>query len=161
MKLPFLATVAVGMAVMTLSSCSQVMPPPSNFHADFGRTGDLPIATSDCKVICARAEGSSQGLTLLGFIPVKVASETAAIKGMYDNARARGAKIEGESRFFVNKGIESEYKNYILFSTNTLRASGDLVQYMTNKPVEHAATSVSAPNNAGEKKGFLSSILPL
>lgn len=98
----------------------------------------------------------SRGLKLFGLITIKSASETAAIKNMYNNAQARGARIEGESRFFVNKGLEQENKNYILFSVPTLKASGDLVQYMSNKPVEFAG----APAPKAEEKKGIWGILP-
>lgn len=126
---------------------------PVDFSADFGKTGDLPIATSDCKVVCARAEGKSKGFNLFGFIPMKSTSETVAIRNMYDNARARGAQPEGEARFFVNKSIEKGGSNYILFSRPTITASGDLVQYMSDKPV---AFSVGKPQEKKkEDKGML------
>jgi len=126
---------------------------PDNFSADFGKTGNLPIATSDCKVICARAEGKSVGFNLLGLIPLKATSETAAIKDMYDNARARGAQLEGESRFFVNKSIERGGSNYILFSRPTITASGDLVQYMSDKPVAFSVGQSEEKKSGG--KGML------
>lgn len=147
-------------SAVAISSCTQTQSGISGFHADFGQTGDLPIATSDVKVVCARVEGESKGLNLLGFIPLQSVSETAAIKNMYDNARARGAKVEGESRHFVNKGIERVNKNFIIFSIPTVIASGDLVQYMTNRPVEHAAKSSSKDTSSSKDKGILS-YLPL
>lgn len=132
-----LAMATLGSALM-FSNCAQNSS-PTDFNADFGQTGNLPIATSDCKVICARAEGSSQGIKLFNLIPLKSASETEAIKNMYKNAQSRGARIEGESRFFVNKGMEVEKRNMILFSIEKLKASGDLVQYMSDKPVAYSA----------------------
>jgi len=150
-------TAAVG--ALALSNCTQMQEKPVDFSADFGKTGDLPIATSDCKVVCARAEGKSKGFDLLGFIPIKSTSETAAIRDMYNNARARGAQPEGEARFFVNKSIEKGGNNYILFSRPTITASGDLVQYMSDKPV---AFSVGQPEEKkSEDKGMLKNMLPL
>ena len=142
-------------AAFALSNCSPFQGAPSDFSADFGQTGDLPIATSDCKVVCARAEGVSTGFKLLG-IPLSSPSETVAINNMYENARARGAKLEGESRFFVNKGLERGGRNYILFSRPTLRATGDLVQYMSHRPLE-AVGAIQAQSK--EKPGLVDNLL--
>lgn len=155
MKKKLLVAITAVAAAFSLSNCSQLQSSPTNFSADFGRTGNLPIASSDVKVVCSRAVGESKGFYLLGIIPITSPSETEAIMNMYQNARSRGANIEGESRFFVNKSLERGSKYRILFSVPTLKASGDLVQYMTSKPLEHADTSAPA------KKPGLLDLLPL
>ena len=93
-------------------------------------TGELTVDRNDCRVICAQAMGVSKGFSLFGVIPFKQPSETAAIKNMYDNAQKRGAKIEGESAYFANRAIERSANYYILWSRPTVKASGDLVQYL-------------------------------
>lgn len=93
-------------------------------------TGELSVDRNDCRVICAQAMGQSKGFSLLGLIPIKQPSETAAIKNMYDNAQRRGAKIEGESAYFANRAIERSSNYYVLWSRPTIKASGDLIQYL-------------------------------
>lgn len=150
MRLQLLSVAAVALtATLSLSNCTQVQQPPTDFSADFGQTCDLPIASSDVKVICARAEGQSTGLKVLGLISVKPASETEAIKGMYDSVVKRGAAIEGESRHFVNKSIERSSKNFIIFSVPTVKASGDLVQYMTSGPISGSKSAKSQSAGSG------------
>ena len=119
-------------ATLALSSCdlvSQVANPsaPKGFIA---KTGGLSIDRNDCRVICAQAIGESKGFSLFGVIPFKQPSETMAVKGMYDAAQRRGAKIEGESAYFANRAVERSANYYVLWSRPTIKASGDLVQYL-------------------------------
>lgn len=119
-------------ATLALSSCSFVSQvanplPPRGYMAP---TGELSVDRNDCRVICAQAMGQSKGFSLLGLIPIKQPSETAAIKNMYDNAQRRGAKIEGESAYFANRAIERSSNYYVLWSRPTIKASGDLIQYL-------------------------------
>ena len=119
-------------ATLALSSCNLVSQvanpqPPKGFIAT---TGGLSIDRNDCRVICAQAIGESKGFSLLGLIPFKQPSETIAVKKMYDNARKRGAKIEGESAYFANRAVEHSSNYYVLWSRPTIKASGDLIQYL-------------------------------
>lgn len=159
MKRKMITAVSAAFAALALSNCSQLQSQPTNFSADFGRTGNLPVATSDCKVVCARATGESNGLSILGILPITSPSETAAIKDMYDNARARGANVEGESRFFVNKSIERSSKNYILWSRTSLKASGDLIQYMSPRPVMYASPTPANEGLLESVKSTMKSVL--
>ena len=120
------------LATLALSSCdfvSQVAnpQPPKGFIAT---TGGLSIDRNDCRVICAQAIGESKGFSLLGLIPFKQPSETMAVKNMYDDARKRGVQIEGESAYFANRAVERSSNYYVLWSRPTIKASGDLVQYL-------------------------------
>ena len=119
-------------ATLALSSCYYVPQlanpmPPKGYMAP---TAELTVDRNDCRVICAQAMGESKGFSLFGVIPFKEPSETAAIKNMYDNAQKRGARIEGESAYFANRAIERSSNYYVLWSRPTVKASGDLVQYL-------------------------------
>ncbi len=119
-------------ATLALSSCTFVSQianplPPKGYIAT---TGELSVDRNDCRVICAQAMGESKGFSLFGVIPIKQPSETVAVKNMYDAAQRRGAKIEGESAYFANRAVERSANYYVLWSRPTIKASGDLVQYL-------------------------------
>ena len=134
MKHKIIITAAALATTLSLSNCTWISQianpaPPKGYIA---ATDPLRVDTTDCKVVCARATGESTGLKILGLIPVKDPSESKAVELMYQNVQDRGAKIEGETRFFANTAIERSSKYYVLFSIPKVTVSGDLVQYVSN-----------------------------
>lgn len=117
-------------AVLALSSCSSHNDALRNVGGNYGLTKDITIDRDDCKLICGRAQGESKGFKLLGLISLKSPSESDALAAMYDNARSRGAKLEGESVTFANTSIERSSNYFILWSMPAIKISGDAVQYM-------------------------------
>ncbi len=132
------AIAVVAAAVLSLSSCTFVsqLQNPAEIKGAYASTAAIKIDTPDCKLLCGRVEGESKGLSILG-IPVKQPSETAAVADMYQNARKRGCKLEGESVAFANTAVERSQNFYVLWSRPALKASGDLVQYIGNGHHSH------------------------
>ncbi len=117
-------------AALAFSSCSSTVSTPVNVGGDYAKTGGIRIDRTDCKLICGRAIGESKGLKILGFIPISHPSEATAVANMYENARQRGAKLEGGSVTFANTSVEESSNYYILWSRPTIKASGDAVEYV-------------------------------
>ncbi len=99
------ATIALGLALSTTSCITQTYSSPRGnnllhseltgaYHGDHADTGNynkpINVDSTDVQVICPRAVGKSTGFKLLGFIPVRLASETEAVNNMYQDARDRG-----------------------------------------------------------------------
>lgn len=104
------------------------------YHGDHADTKNhakpLKVDSTDVHVICARAVGKSEGFKLLGFIPVRLASETEAINNMYQDARNRNCAPEGKASHFINHSIERSSNYRFLYSKPVVRASADLVEIL-------------------------------
>ncbi len=143
-------TFLVGCACLAgvLSSCSLVsqVANPTEPKGFIATTGGLSIDRSDCRVLSAQAIGESKGFSLLGIIPIKQPSEIQAVKSMYDSVARRGVQIDGQSAYFANRAVERSTNYYILWSRPTIKASGDLVQYLPgakSQPVQQYDKSQS------------------
>ena len=134
-KSTLLSTVVAACATLSLSNCAfnSQLQNPKHFGGEHPASGVLALDTTDCKVICPRAQGESKGFSLFGLIPIIAPSETDAISRMYQDAQKRGAKIAGESQVFANTSVERNSKYFFLFSIPTVKSSGDLVQYVSDK----------------------------
>ncbi len=130
---------ALAASALALSSCTFVsqVQNPSKIKGSFAETASITIDTPDTKLICGRVSGESSGVSLFGLIPLKQPSESTAVANMYQAARDRGCKLEGESVGFANTAVERSSKFYFLFTRPTLKVSGDLVQFVGNG--HHAA----------------------
>lgn len=134
---------ALGMALATSSCITQSYSGPSGsnrfhseasgaYHGDHADTGAkvISVDSTDVQVICPRATGTSKGFKILGFIPVRLASETEAVNNMYQDARNRGFAPEGKSSHFINHSVEHSSNFALLISRPEVRASGDLVEIL-------------------------------
>lgn len=139
------ATIALSLALSTTSCITQSYSSPSGshffhseiagaYHGDHADTGNynkpINVDSTDVQVICPRAVGKSTGFKLLGFIPVRLASETEAVNNMYQDARDRGCPPEGKASHFINHSVEYSSNYKILYSRPEVRASGDLVEIL-------------------------------
>ncbi len=123
------ASIATLAAAFAFSSCTEVRS-NANIQGDYAKTAQINIDRTDCKLLCGRVSGESKGFMLLGFIPFAYPSETTALENMYENARTRGVKLEGDSVAFANTSVENRSNYYILWSIPTIKTSGDVVQYI-------------------------------
>lgn len=117
---------SLALSLACLASCSQNAMP----HALNGTRPDtLPVMTDrhNVKMVCGRAHGESYGFKLLGLIPFSTPSESEAVDRMYENARARGAQLEGP-RQFVNTSYEESANYFIVASRPVIRVAADLVE---------------------------------
>lgn len=120
-------TVSLAIALACLASCTQYgQPDPLNGVRPL--TGKINTERHDVKMVCGRAYGESRGFNLLGIIPITTASESEAIDKMYENARQRGAQLEGTPRQFVNTSFERSANYFILGSRPIVRVAADLVE---------------------------------
>lgn len=137
------ATLVLGFALATSSCITQSYSgpnggnrlhreDPASYQGDHADTSTLiiPVDSTDVQVVCPRAIGTSQGFKLLGFIPVRLASETEAVNNMYQNARDRGCAPEGKASHFINHSVERSSNYRLLYSRPEVRASGDLVEIL-------------------------------
>lgn len=118
--------------VLLALTCSNCVSQNSldDVGGNYGKTVNISIDRDDCKLICGRAQGKSMGFRLLGIFPIISASESDALAKMYENARQRGAQLEGESVTFANTSIERSTNYLILCSLPTIRVTGDAVKYV-------------------------------
>lgn len=128
---------AVGLAA--LASCQQAAK-PMPFSAVRPLTGDVYTERHDVKMVCGRAHGESYGFNLLGIIPIVSASESEAVDKMYENARQRGARLEG-SRHFVNTSYETSSNYFVIASRPVIRVAADLVEIQGDAPAPAPATT--------------------
>lgn len=124
---------ACSAAALCLVSCMQNQGPFAP-NGDRALTNDMVVDRPDCTMVLGRVSGEDTGMTLLGLIPLKSASETVAVDNMYASARNRGAAVEGESRQFVNTSIERSSRNLIIVTNTKVRATGDVVQFNGSLP---------------------------
>lgn len=147
----------LALALATLSSCMQnAAPQPLN--AVRPTTGKVNTERHTVKMVCGRAYGKSTGFKLLGIIPIKNASESEAIDRMYENARARGAQLEGP-RQFVNTSYEESANYFILGSVPVIHVAADLVEIQDNGGGSAAGAAPQAAAEQEEESSFFSSIL--
>jgi len=132
----FIAAIPVLCAWSVLFVGCATTKAPTDLGGDRAKTAGVDIARSDIKLVLGRASGSDQGFYLLGFIPLKAVSESRAVDSMYDNAKSRGAILEGNSRVFANTSLEKAANYFVLFSVPTYRATGDVVEYV-GSPVKN------------------------
>ena len=100
-------------------------------HADTANyQKKINVDKTNVRVICARAVGKSEGFKILGFIPVRLASETEAINNMYQDARNRGCAPEGKASHFINHSVEKSSNYRFFYSVPEVRASADLVEIL-------------------------------
>ncbi len=123
-----LTLASFGLMAVVGTSCETHTP--TTMSGDRGMTTGVHVDSSDVRVLTSRVTGKSTGLKILGFIPVKLASETEAVANMYETARQRGCAPEGHARQFVNNSVEHSANYFILFSYPTIRATGDLVEIL-------------------------------
>lgn len=124
------------------TSCMSDSRTPTLMSGDRGRTTGIHVDSSDVQVVTSRVTGKSTGFKILGFIPVKLASETEAVVNMYEAARQRGCAPEGHARQFVNNSVEHSANYFILFSYPVIRATGDLIEIL---PPGAGVSNVQAP----------------
>ncbi len=152
MKTKLIAAIVASASALSFVSCSQCQI-QGPIGGDYAKTTPITIDTTDCKLICGRVSGESKGVKLLGFIPIKSPSESVAVSNMYQNARDRGCKVEGESVAFANTSVERSSQNYILFSRPTIKATGDLVQYVGNAHQQGRIVNASGGASGGSSGG--------
>lgn len=171
MKTNFLAiAAALGLALATSSCITQSYSGPRGdnrphsempgaYHGDHADTANkskpITVDSTDVHVICPRVTGKSQGYKILGFIPVRLASETEAVNNMYQDARNRGVTPEGKACHFINHSVEHKANFRLLYSAPEVRASADLVEILPpgkgmEKLIERDAPRVAAATPAPE-----------
>ena len=136
-----LKIVSLALALSALASCTQYGPAP--LHGVRPTTDDVYTNRHDVKMVCGRAHGESYGFNLLGFIPISSASEVEAIDRMYENARKRGATLEGP-RQFVNTSYEKSANYFLLGSMPVVRVAADLVEIQHDGTTPGGATMPAA-----------------
>lgn len=136
-------------AAAMLCSCMQEAKLPTYMSGDRGLTSGVNIDNHSVKVVSTRVRGESKGLKILGFIPVRLASETEAVNNMYECARQRGCPPEGYARQFVNNSIEKRNNYFIIASRPVIRATGDLVEILP--AAQESAEKVSEEKNSSSK----------
>lgn len=121
----------LGLALIS-SSCMQRATSPTGYHGDHADTANewIHVDSVDVHVICPRATGKSHGFKLLGFIPIRLASETEAVNNMYQDARNRNSAPEGRASQFINHSYEYSSNYRFLYSRPEIRASADLVEIL-------------------------------
>ena len=144
-------TASLALAIAALASCSQNMG-PRPLNGVRPPTADVYTARHNVKMICGRAHGESYGFKLLGFIPITSASEAEAVDRMYENARARGAQLEGGPRHFVNTSYEESSNYFIVGSRPVIRVAADLVEVQGAAP--EAVALPTPPEAAPQKQGM-------
>ena len=122
---------ALGVALAS-SSCMYKSTNPVAYHGDHADTANrsVYVDTADVQVICPRATGTSKGFKILGFIPVRLASETEAVNNMYQDARNRNTPPEGKASHFINHSYEYKSNYNFLYSRPEIRATADLVEIL-------------------------------
>lgn len=135
-------------ATLLITSCGNSRP-PTTMSGDRGLTTGVHVDSSDVQVVTSRVTGKSTGFKILGFIPIKFASETEAVVNMYEEARRRGCPPEGAARQFVNNSVEHSANYFILFSYPVVRATGDLIQIL---PPGHGISNVNDGNQSSKPK---------
>ncbi len=149
--------VSMAFALACLASCTQYgQPDPLNGVRPL--TGKINTERHDVKMVCGRAYGESRGFSLLGIIPITTASESEAIDKMYENARERGAQLEGTPRQFVNTSFERSANYFILGSRPVIRVAADLVEIQHGSNVA-AVGAAEAPAPEEEESSGLGSFL--
>ena len=135
-----------------LCSCMQEAKLPTYMSGDRGLTTGVNIDNHSVKVVSTRVRGESKGLKILGFIPVRLASETEAVNNMYECARQRGCPPEGYARQFVNNSIEKRSNYFIIASRPVIRATGDLVEILPPAQVSEEETASTKPASKSNKR---------
>lgn len=139
-------------AAAMLCSCMQEAKLPTYMSGDRGLTSGVNIDNHRVKVVTTRARGESKGLKILGFIPVRLASETEAVNNMYECARQRGCPPEGYARQFVNNSIEKRSNYFIIASRPVIRATGDLVEIVPPSQANDEEPTSSQPAQKSTKR---------
>ena len=143
-------TAVLTAALVALTSCSQSSK-PIPFSAVRPLTGDVYTERHDVKMVCGRAHGESYGFKLFGLIPFTSASESEAVDRMYENARSRGARLEG-SRHFVNTSYEHSSNYFVIASRPVIRVAADLVEIQGDAPATATPTLDSAATQQPQKE---------
>ena len=144
-------TAVLTVALAALASCSQTAK-PTPLSAVRPLTGGINTERHDVKMVCGRAHGESYGFKLLGIIPITTASESEAVDRMYENARSRGARLEG-TRYFVNTSLEKSPNYFVLASRPVIRVAADLVEVQGNPPVATSPDEKTPMRVMKEEKG--------
>ncbi len=85
----------------------------------------VDLSRKNYRIVKANAVGTSYGFHLLGFIPIKPPTYTAAVEDLYSKA---GMK-EGQALAFVNVIQENSTLCLILFSLPRITVSGDIIEF--------------------------------